>query len=229
MEIKGVKIDWEWVKDCALKKEVSPIAKKSDSGKIILRHINEGLKEARSLARPKISLSVKNISGTGGGKIRIGRHISFSGKKLSSYIKGSRQICLFLATIGSGLEKAASGYMEKGEYARGYILDRIGSFAVESLAESLEHKLRRKAASSGLSISTRLSPGYCDWPVEEQRKLAKLVDFKRAGIKLTQSCMMAPKKSISAILGIGPKGLFSSGRTQCAICKDKNCDYRRAS
>ncbi|MDD5137031.1 MAG: vitamin B12 dependent-methionine synthase activation domain-containing protein, partial [Candidatus Omnitrophica bacterium] len=108
-----------------------------------------------------------------------------------------------------------------------YLLDRVGSFAVESMAKNIEETLRKKLARKNLSVSMRFSPGYCDWPIEEQFKLAKIIDFDKAGVSLTESCVMIPRKSITAIVGVGPKDLFKEVRSPCAACNMKVCDYRR--
>jgi cobalamin-dependent methionine synthase I len=134
-----------------------------------------------------------------------------------------------VVTIGDGMEKEASAFMAKKEPLYGYLLDRIGSLAVESLAEIFEEKLRGRQHASKRSCSMRLSPGYCDWPIEEQVIMAKALDFPKAGIRLTKKCMMIPRKSISAMVAMGPKGLFEKGRPQCLACDREDCDYRRVS
>ena len=129
---------------------------------------------------------------------------------------------------GAVKEDAATSCMDSGDHLLGYLLDRAGSFAVESLAENTEKRLRCSLAPEGLGVSMRFSPGYRDWAIEEQFKLAKIVDFKKAGVTLSENCMMVPKKSISAIVGVGPKKLFSKVISPCAVCNMKVCDYRRS-
>ena len=125
------------------------------------------------------------------------------------------------------MEDEASRLMKENDQLSGYLLDRIGSFAVENLAENFENSLRKKYSSKMKSVSNRFSPGYCDWPTSAQLKLSKLVGFGRAGVKLTKSSMMVPKKSISSIVGIGPESLFSKRKSQCSVCDLKDCNYRR--
>jgi len=142
-------------------------------------------------------------------------------------IKGATHIYAFLVTIGKGVEEAATSLMNSGDHLLGYLLDRAGSFAVESMAKNMEDTLRRSLAPENLSVSMRFSPGYCDWPIEEQFKLAGIIDFAKAGVVLTENCVMIPKKSISAVVGIGPKVLFAKVKSPCAVCNMKVCDYRR--
>lgn len=204
-----MKIDWDWVKESLFKKErIVP-----GSPDTVLDSADESIDRAKSLAAPK-AIVMKKI-------------FTPSGKLVSSYIKGTSDIYVFLVTIGPAVEEEASRLMKTGESLSGYLLDGVGSLAVESLAENLEDRLRKEYKIKGKSVSMRLSPGYCDWPVEEQTKLDAILDFSKIGVRLTENCMMIPRKSISGLLGIGPAGLFSKAKSQCNICNMKGCDYRR--
>ena len=219
-----VTIDWFWVKSELLKKE--RIAK-SESESAILAHLDECLEKARGLAKPRIARATKRISAFSDSGIELEGGARIPSKAVSKYIRGAASIELCVLTIGDDIEKEATRLMESNDHLQGYLMDRIGSFAVESLAASFEEGLRNSGIEKGESVSARFSPGYCDWPIEEQFTLAKLIDFSAAGVQLAGSCMMVPKKSISAIVAIGPKGLFSTTGSPCKICNMKECDYRR--
>jgi len=213
-------IDWNAVKEELLDKEGIGKIKDPHQKGILLACAEECLQIAKKLARPKFVSSIKSSD--------ILKKLS-TGKKISAYIKGADKICVFVATIGGRLETEASRLMEGGDHLRGYLLDRIGSFAVENVAEDFEESLRVKHAAKDRSVSNRFSPGYCEWPTKEQKKLDKILTFKKAGIKLTGSFMMVPKKSVSGIIGIGPAKVFAKKRSQCSICDKKDCSYRRVS
>lgn len=221
MAEKFIKIDWGRVRSKLISKE------KIKPESAIAETADECLKEAESLASACVISVKKKLLSFESDHIRLEGPVKLSGKGLSSYMKGATHIYLFLATIGPGLEESATEWMKKGESLSGYLLDRIGSFAVEALAENFENNLREIYASKDESVSMRFSPGYCDWPIEEQFELAGLLDFAGAGVRLTEGCMMVPKKSISGVVGTGPKGLFSKDRSQCMICNRSDCDYRR--
>jgi len=223
-------INWDAVRKELLQREGISAIKDPDQKRIISVCAENCLEKARRLAKTKTAFVEKNISSfekkSGGKSTSCLTKISV-GKKISSYIKNSEKICAFVVTIGSELEGEASRLMKENDQLSGYLLDRIGSFAVENLAENFESGIREKYDSKKKSVSSRFSPGYCDWPTSAQEKLSKLIGFGKAGVKLTKSSMMVPKKSISAIVGIGPKGLFSKRKSQCSICNMKNCNYRR--
>jgi len=218
-----LKVDWDWVKESLFKKErIAP-----GSPGAILDSADGSIDKARRLAAPKAIFTKRAALSSGTGSIKLAGGTEFSGKTISSYIKPAHDIYIFLVTIGPAVENEASRLMKTGENLSGYLLDRTGSFAVESLADKLESHLREEYKSKGKSVSMRLSPGYCDWPIEEQAKLDTMLDFSRIGVHLTESCMMIPRKSISGLLGIGPAGLFSKAKSQCEICDMKDCGYRR--
>lgn len=221
---KDTAIDWAWVKNELARMENIPLSGKAG----ILRTSSDNcLKKARGIC-PIAAVSIKkNIIETEAGHVLLDGGIELSSEFLSSYLTGAKYIRVFLVTIGGSLELEASRLMEEGDTLSGYLLDRIGSLAVESAAEAFENRLRKDCKDKESSLSRRLSPGYCDWPIEEQFKLAKLIDFSKAGVRLTESCMMVPKKSISAVAGIGPKGLFAGMKSQCVICNKTDCGYRR--
>ena len=52
----------------------------------------------------------------------------------------------------------------------------------------------------------RFSPGYGDLPIEVQKDFLPLLDAeRRLGITLSESCLMAPSKSVTAIIGVASK------------------------
>ena len=211
-------IDWSAVKEELLKKEGIGKIKDAHQKKVLSACAERCLEEAKRLARPKVVSSIKPIYYV--------KKFSL-GKKISSYIKGADEICLFLATLGNKLEDEASRLMKEGQQLQGYLLDSIGSIAAEDLAEDFEESLRNKKALKNRSVSNRFSPGYCQWPLKDQPKLDKMLVFHKAGVKLTKSFMMTPKKSISGIIGIGPRKVFSKRKSHCSICNMKDCSYRR--
>jgi len=80
-----------------------------------------------------------NVRKSGIIAIKLEKGTVFTGKHLARFLKGAGDVRLFLVTIGDGIEHAATSLMHKGEHLHGYILDRIGSLAVEFLAENLEN------------------------------------------------------------------------------------------
>jgi len=48
----------------------------------------------------------------------------------------------------------------------------------------------------------RFSPGYGDLSLENQKLFFKALELEKMGMKLTESLMMFPEKSVTAIAGV---------------------------
>lgn len=219
-------IDWPWVKKEILRTEKIDQNNKDERAVAIRAALDECMRKARSLSIPKYTFVEKKIIGFKDDYVEIEGGIKFYTKKTTKYISGASRLVLFLVTIGNKIENEASSLTSGKDPLKGYLLDRIGSFAVESLADKIEKRLRKDHGPQK-SVSSRFSPGYCDWPIEDQFKMANILDFSKAGVALTEGCMMVPKKSISAIVAVADEGVFKDFVSSCDVCELNDCNYRR--
>lgn len=143
-----------------------------------------------------------------------------------SQIKMSTSIALFLCTAGPGTGSRSRALMKAGDLLAGYIWDVIGSEIVEAAADLMQEDLERRLAGEGLKITNRFSPGYCGWDVAEQHKLFSLLPGNFCKIRLTESALMDPIKSVSGIIGAGLN--VKRKPYTCNFCDMKDCIYRRS-
>ncbi len=127
--------------------------------------------------------------------------ISFKSSYLSRHLMGCFRVTLFACTIGSGLEERIRWYFSKKEGTKGFILDGIGSVAVEGLAEKINLAITEKAEEEGYSTVSRFSPGYGDWRLSDQKIIFGLLRPEQIGIDLNERYLMIPEKSITAVVG----------------------------
>ena len=152
------------------------------------------------------------------------------GKLISPFVAkqfaGAEQIKLVVCTIGSYLEQFADSSMLT-DPPLGLALDGLANAAVEILSQQVCERIGDEAELVGLTSSAPLSPGISDWPVEVgQPQIFSLLDPSPAGITLTSSGMMVPKKSISFVVAVGP----DMDQTElCELCNYQlTCRYRHA-
>ena len=148
------------------------------------------------------------------------------GKIIFGQLQKATSAALYICTTGENISIHAKRLMDKGDLLQGYIFDIIGSVAVEKAVDKMQEALKKEMQISGLNISVRFSPGYCDWNVSEQHQLFSFFPKDFCGVTLGKTSLMNPLKSASGIIGIG-KGLENKGY-QCGWCSDKNCIYGRA-
>jgi hypothetical protein len=156
--------------------------------------------------------------------ISINGHTFHTGKIVTRYIKDSEHFLLFIATAGKGIEQESHRFLHGNDPLMGYIYDVLGSLTVESALERFLNGMEENFLKTELKTTNPYSPGYCGWPVSDQQKLFALFGNNSCGIRLSESCLMDPIKSISGIIGIGKN--VTKQPYSCAICDSKNCLYR---
>ncbi len=147
------------------------------------------------------------------------------GVQVCGYLKEATEAALFLCTAGALFSDEAHALNAQGEFLEAYVIDAIGSLTVERAMDKIHKALEEEQAARGLKITNRYSPGYCNWPLKDQRPLFAFVGENPTGIALSESCLMHPIKSVSGVIGIGTKARRRA--YGCVICQNKTCIYRR--
>ncbi|MDR2847724.1 MAG: methionine synthase [Bacteroidales bacterium] len=147
-------------------------------------------------------------------------HIS---KIITQQIKRSTQVAVFVCTAGVGIEQWSRKMLADNEPLKGFIADVMGGVVVELAVDRIQQSLGEAVGAVGLKITNRYSPGYCGWHTAEQHQLFALLPTT-LGIRLTESALMQPIKSVSGIIGIGANVRFNP--YSCGLCDATQCVYR---
>lgn len=158
--------------------------------------------------------------------VKLGTRFFRTEKIIRNQLKGVDKAALLLCTIGSKPEQRARQLLENGDPALGFIADTAASVLAEKVAEVVHRHLEMKFESEGLGVTNRFSPGYCGWNVHEQHELFSLLPDGFCGVHLEDSAFMQPRKSVSAIVGIGKA--MQRSEYPCVKCNDNQCLYRES-
>ena len=139
---------------------------------------------------------------------------------ICSYLDGMTRACIFVATAGVEFAAALRELASEGDIVADYIADSIGSVLAELAVSRLESEL---GLDSNLSLP--YSPGYCGWDIREQQMLFPMFPPEPCGIKLSDSSLMTPEKSISGFFALGEN--LTRQPYHCEICQNKKCYKRR--
>ena len=154
----------------------------------------------------------------------------FRSKALARYVGEATELFLFGATLGSRVDIA------------------LRRMALTSVAE----------AGAGQAVAAALIETYCDdccgdWALEEQKILFPVLDCAHTiGLTLTESCMMAPVKSVTAVMAITEddeedkaeknknektflkkfncnqtENNFTNSNNKCLHCNKIDCEFRQ--
>ena len=120
---------------------------------------------------------------------------------LLRHIAGCGDAFLVCGTLGAGVD-ALQRRLSAVSGSDALIVQAIGAAFMERWMDETESRIQAELA-PGESLVARYSPGYGDWPLDVQRELLALLDTPRAiGVSLTDSLLMVPSKSVSAVIGV---------------------------
>ncbi|MBN2070818.1 MAG: hypothetical protein JW814_05105 [Candidatus Krumholzibacteriota bacterium] len=191
------------------------LGKKRDSGESFSDRVEEALEEAMSEAARLIRPA--------------GIYLITAGKDLprSTIFDDLEKVAFCICTIGPMLEDLVSELSKTGELLKAVILDSVGSVCAEETANHIDRLIAAKAAGEGLKTSCRASPGYGDWDIKEQRSIFDLLDGGKIGVRLSESSMMIPRKSVSFAIDIAERPARMRSENSCRNCDMDRCFYRR--
>lgn len=136
------------------------------------------------------------------------------------------QIILFAATLGTEVDVLIRKY-NKLQMSKAVILQAASAAMIEEYCDEINEELRAQYESQDLYLRPRFSPGYGDFPLQCQKPLTEALETrKRIGITLTDSLLMAPSKSVTAVIGVSSKPHRCEIKG-CELCGKTECAYRR--
>lgn len=121
-------------------------------------------------------------------------------------------VYLFAASIGDDLENRAKKYLADKKAFNGFILDRMGSYLVEQEIRKMDLNMERSAGLSGYSVTRRYSPGYQDFSIDAQKVFAELIGTAIPDLRLLDSGMIVPEKTVTALKGVCFPGVSALSR-----------------
>jgi hypothetical protein len=133
--------------------------------------------------------------------IHIG-NFSITSRLLFSLLRDSSEIFLCAATAGEKIMKEIKG-CSKSDLTRAVILDAVASEMTDAGFEWIINYYNRQLIRVGKRLTDkRISCGYADFSIENQKKIYDLLKLNKIGIDITQQFMLVPEKSATAVLGI---------------------------
>ena len=153
--------------------------------------------------------------------------LAFAGEDVQTLLTDCKQIILFAATLGAELEMAIRRAQAR-DLTRALVLDCCGSAAIEAVCDAAERQIMAQLSAETVWLTDRFSPGYGDLPLAVQRSLCGALDVtRRLGVSLTDTCLMNPQKTVTAIIGLADRPQMARIRG-CAYCMmNKTCALRK--
>ena len=159
------------------------------------------------------------------GKNIIG-NMEIESNSLTRNLKGCVKAVLFGATLGAGTDRLIAR-ISLSDMAKAVVIQSCAAVLLEEYCDERQVAIGEELEAEGLFLRPRFSPGYGDFDITYQQPLMRMLDCaKTIGLTMTDSFMMTPAKSVTALIGASPvkERCPVAG---CEACGKTDCEYRR--
>ena len=182
-------------------------------------------RELRESLPPKFVYRAFPLAFGADGVTLAGSGVTLTGGLAQKMLQRCDTAVLLCCTLGMEFEQRLRA-MERRDMGKAVILDACGSAWVESGCDAAEREIAERFAPQYLT--DRFSPGYGDLPLALQSVVLTALDAqRRLGIHLSDSFLMTPSKSVTAVIGVSdtPQPARVRGCGYCAM--RGKCEYRK--
>ena len=144
-------------------------------------------------------------------KVAIGT-LQISSKSLARNLNHCEKAVLFGATLGTGVDRLIAR-TSLTDMANAVVLQACAAAMLEEFCDEKQFEIGEELEKEGLYLRPRFSPGYGDFD-------------KAIGLTMTESFMMTPTKSVTAVIGAS-RIKERCPIAGCEVCDKKECIYRR--
>ncbi len=182
------------------------------------------LEEAHSLLKPAALYKVVRVTDFDHQKITFNGG-SFEGPLVAKAMAGADDLNIVACTIGENLENKVQEMMNENP-VKAVALDGAGIAAIRKVSQAVEDLISKEACELETNLGMRAQPGQEGWPIEQQREVFTILPGEEVGIRLTETCLMIPRKSVSFVI---PRGkALSDSVSPCDFCsKRSRCEWRK--
>ena len=143
---------------------------------------------------------------------------------LRRHLEGCTAVCLFAATLGPEVDRLLHR-ASVTDVSRAVMIQACAASLLEVYCDECCAAIAAQTAAEGLTLRPRFSPGYGDFPISCQRALLRALEApKRIGLTATETMMLTPTKSVTALVGLSPEaapcrpgGCRACGKADCAF------------
>lgn len=120
---------------------------------------------------------------------------------LAAFLEGCQKVVVLAVSLSTQFERKLKLYQQT-DALKALIYDACGSAFVEAICDDLSYQFETETS---LYTTSRFSPGYGDLALEEQKQFYSLLSLEKLGVELTDSYLMIPRKTVTALIGLSVK------------------------
>ena len=190
-----------------------------------LRLVTAAFSQLERAASPRIVWRVFDLKTAGEGRLDIGG-MEVESRSLWKNMKGCCQAVVLGATLGSGVDLLMRR-QSLTDMAAAVVTQACAAAMLEEYLDGEQEKIGRELEREGKYLRPRFSPGYGDFSICHQGQLLAMLEApKKIGLSMTDSSMLTPVKSVTAVIGVSTVK-EPCHRKGCEACGKTDCIYRR--
>ena len=196
-----------------------------DAPQELRRQVAAAADELAAAVRPRYTYKVYDLDFADGQICLQGSGVVLTGETAARMLAQCGKVALLACTLGAAFDVRLLAAQAR-DMARAVILDACGSAFVESGCDAAEQDLA--ARFPGRYLTDRFSPGYGDLPLSLQPGICAALDTaRRLGVHVTDTLILNPAKSVTAVIGLSDKPQMARIRG-CGYCSMRDtCCLRK--
>lgn len=187
--------------------------------------LEDSFGELEEAAKRRIIYRIFDVVPGEAGGLAIGK-MDIVSRNLSKNLKDCREAVLLGATLGIGVDRLLKRY-SLTDISKTVVLQAAAAALLEEYLDRWQREFGAELEGEGRFLRPRFSPGYGDFDIRHQGMILRMLNAdKSIGLTMTDSFMLTPVKSVTAVIGISRKK-ETCPLAGCEICDKKDCIYRR--
>ena len=141
---------------------------------------------------------------------------SFTNPMMAKVLAKSEQMVLYCATV-KGYDAFESGV---DNFMKQFIVDAWGTTFAECAGNWVKRYVEQNVLEPNLYTTCAWSPGQHGVDIRLQRNVFRLIEPETIGVRLNDSCMMQPQKSVTSFFGVSRENDLVTIRP-CDFCEHR--------
>lgn len=198
---------------------------KGEPDEAVMELLDRAERLVREKVRPKYVYLETDVRFTDEGVVLGAMSEPLTGEDIKRHLKGCDRAVMLAATLSQEADKLIR-QAAVTNMAESLAIDCICSAAIEQVCDRAEEEIF--AEHPAPYRTWRFSAGYGDLPITLQKGFILALNAqRRIGLTVTDSSLLIPSKSVTAIIGVSDTPVERGGKG-CAICSMRDsCEFRR--
>ena len=191
----------------------------------LLAEVRAGESKMLSVANPKSVFCVFDRIDTETGIALAGTTLVLKGDDIKAHLAGCTKVALLAATLSADTDRAITAAGVES-MTKSLILDAAADALIEQVCDHVESEIH--AYMPRMHATWRFSPGYGDFPIAQQNEILTVLNAqKRIGLCATDSCLLTPRKSVTAVIGLAEQELPKKQKGCESCTMRETCAFRK--